>query len=88
MAKKPSIILGISFGHGDSSAALVKEGRLVAAVEEERFTRLKHCATFPIHSIQYCLRHGKVLAPEVSAIAIANRPNEIRSEKNSKFLAE
>ena len=50
------IILGLNAFHGDSSAALIKEGVLVAAAEEERFRRLKHWAGFPSQSIAYCLR--------------------------------
>ena len=51
-------ILGINAYHGDSSASLVIDGRLVAAVEEERFTRVKHWAGFPAESIRYCLTVG------------------------------
>ena len=47
----------ISQGH-DSAAALVVDGRIIAAVEEERFNRKKHCGDFPIHSIRYCLKQG------------------------------
>jgi carbamoyltransferase len=43
------IILGINAYHGDASAAIVCDGKLVAAAEEERFTRIKHCAGFPAH---------------------------------------
>jgi hypothetical protein len=48
-------IIGINAYHGDASAALVVNGQLVAAVEEERFNRIKHWAGFPSQSIQYCL---------------------------------
>ncbi len=48
-------ILGINAFHGDSSACLVKDGALVAAVEEERFRRVKHWAGFPTEAIRYCL---------------------------------
>ena len=48
-------ILGINAYHGDASAALLVDGRLVAAVEEERFNRIKHWAGFPAQSIRYCL---------------------------------
>jgi predicted NodU family carbamoyl transferase len=49
-------ILGLNAFHDDSSAALVRDGILVAAAEEERFRRLKHWAGFPSQSIAYCLR--------------------------------
>src|SRR5215204_4622210 len=49
------IILGINAYHGDASAAIVRDGQLLAAVEEERFNRCKHCAGFPAEAIKYCL---------------------------------
>jgi carbamoyltransferase len=49
-----SIILGVNAYHGDSWACLVVDGKLVAAVEEERFRRIKHWAGFPSESIRYC----------------------------------
>ena len=49
-------ILGLNAYHGDVSAALVLDGRLAAAVEEERFRRIKHCAGFPTQAIASCLR--------------------------------
>ena len=48
-------VLGINAYHGDVSAALLRDGELVAAVEEERFTRVKHAAGFPRHAIAACL---------------------------------
>ena len=50
-------ILGISAFYHDSAAALIEDGRIVAAVQEERFTRKKHDAGFPAHAIRYCLDH-------------------------------
>ena len=49
-------ILGINAYHGDAAAAIIKDGRIVAAVEEERFNRIKHCAGFPAESVRYCLQ--------------------------------
>ena len=49
-------ILGISAFYHDSAAALVEDGRIVAAAQEERFTRLKHDSAFPRHALEYCLR--------------------------------
>jgi carbamoyltransferase len=66
--------LGISVGHGDSSAALVVGNELVAAVEEERFTRLKHYALFPEHSIRYCLERAGLRADQIQTVAIARDP--------------
>ena len=63
-------ILGINAYHGDSSACLLKDGKLVAAVEEERFRRLKHWAGFPTSAIQYCLNEAKINLSHVEHIAI------------------
>jgi carbamoyltransferase len=74
MSKDPSIVLGISLSHGDSSAALIVGGTLRAAVEEERFNRVKHYALFPAKAIEYCLKHAGIAASDVGVIAIARRP--------------
>jgi len=66
--------LGISVGHGDSSAALVVGNELVAAVEEERFTRLKHYALFPEHSVRYCLEAAGLKPEQIQTVAIARNP--------------
>jgi len=50
------IILGINAYHGDASAAVLVDGELVAAAEEERFNRIKHAAGFPAHAARYCLK--------------------------------
>ena len=54
------IILGLNAFHADSSAALVRDGKLIAAAEEERFRRIKHWAGFPSQAIAYCLREAGV----------------------------
>ena len=56
------VILGLNAFHADSSACIVRDGELVAAVEEERFRRIKHWAGFPSQSIAYCLREAGVRA--------------------------
>ena len=53
-------ILGLNAFHGDSSACLLKNGVLIAAAEEERFSRVKHCAGFPVEAIRWCLNEGKI----------------------------
>ena len=63
------IILGLNAFHADSSAALVRDGVLVAAAEEERFRRVKHWAGFPSQSIAYCLREAGVRLGEVDHVA-------------------
>jgi carbamoyltransferase len=68
-------ILGINAYHGDTSAVLVVDGQLVAAVEEERFTRVKHQAGFPSHAVQWCLKVAGIKPEEVDHIAISRNPN-------------
>ncbi|MFH1655209.1 MAG: carbamoyltransferase N-terminal domain-containing protein, partial [Candidatus Omnitrophota bacterium] len=53
-------ILGISAFYHDSTAALIRDGEIVAAVQEERFTRKKHDFRFPDNAIKFCLEQGKV----------------------------
>jgi carbamoyltransferase len=67
-------ILGINAYHGNSSAALVSDGRLVAAVEEERFNRVKYAAGFPSAAIRYCLDAAGITLAEVDHIAIPRNP--------------
>jgi len=68
------IILGINAYHGDSSACLIRDGRLVAAAEEERFRRIKHWAGFPSESIRYCLAEAGVDLAAVEQAAINSDP--------------
>jgi carbamoyltransferase len=69
-----NIILGINAYHGDASAALVIDGKLVAAVEEERFNRVKHWAGFPAESIRWCLEAAGVNAADLDHVAISFDP--------------
>src|SRR6266851_1658515 len=68
-------ILGLNAYHGDAAAALIKDGQLVAAVEEERFRRIKHCAGFPTQSIQYCLRAAGIDIEQVEHVGISRDPS-------------
>jgi carbamoyltransferase len=68
-------ILGINAYHGDAAAALIRDGHLVAAVEEERFNRCKHCAGFPTESIKYCLSVAGISIEEVEHIGISRDPS-------------
>jgi carbamoyltransferase len=68
------IVLGINAYHGDASAALYVDGRLVAAVEEERFTRIKHDTAFPHHAIRYCLDHAGASAEDIDHFALSRNP--------------
>jgi carbamoyltransferase len=67
-------ILGINAYHGDASAAIVVDGQLVAAVEEERFNRIKHWAGFPAESIRYCLETAGTNAKELDHVGISFDP--------------
>src|SRR2546423_456518 len=68
------LILGLNAYHGDSAACLIKDGRLVAAAEEERFRRIKHWAGLPTNAIDYCLREGSLSLQDVDHIAINRKP--------------
>jgi carbamoyltransferase len=68
------IILGLNAYHGDSSACIVVDGRLVAAVEEERFARIKHWAGLPIEAVKYCLDEAGISIEKVNHIAINRDP--------------
>ena len=67
-------ILGINAYHGNASAAIIADGRLVAAVEEERFNRVKYAAGFPAAAIRYCLDTAGITLREVDHIAIPRNP--------------
>jgi len=68
-------ILGINAYHGDASAALLKDGDLVAAVEEERFNRVKHSAGFPSQAIRYCLDRAGIAITDIDHIGISRVPS-------------
>ena len=67
------VILGINAYHGDASAAILVDGELVAAVEEERFTRVKHTAGFPCHAVRYCLEAAGVRPEEIEHVVIPRK---------------
>lgn len=65
---KKNTILGISAFYHDSAAAVIKDGKILAAAQEERFTRVKGDSRFPHHAIDYCLREAKLTIDEVEHI--------------------
>lgn len=67
-------ILGISCYYHDAAAALIVDGRIVAAAQEERFTRIKHDAAFPLHAIRYCLQEGGISINDVDYVAFYDKP--------------
>ncbi len=67
-------ILGISAFYHDSAACLVKDGEIISAAQEERFTRKKHDFSFPINAINFCLNHSKISVNELDLVAFYDKP--------------
>ena len=67
-------ILGINAYHGNASAAIVCDGQLIAAVEEERFNRVKYAAGFPAAAIRYCLKEAGLTLAEIHHVAVPRNP--------------
>jgi carbamoyltransferase len=67
-------ILGISAFYHDSAVALVRDGEIVAAVQEERFTRIKHDSRFPSNAVAYCLQAGKLTAGQLDYVVFYEKP--------------
>jgi carbamoyltransferase len=72
--KMPTYILGISALFHDSAAALLRDGEVIAAAQEERFTRKKHDAGFPRHAIDYCLAEAAITPADLNAAAFYEQP--------------
>lgn len=68
------LVLGVNAYHGDASAVLLRDGKLIAAVEEERYRRIKHWAGVPSEAINGCLAMGGVKAEEIDHIAVSRNP--------------
>lgn len=71
---KPKYILGISAYYHDSAAALLKEGEILAAAQEERFTRKKHDANFPAKAVAYCLQEAGISMDDIHAVVFYDKP--------------
>ena len=67
-------ILGISAFYHDSAACIIKDGEIIAAVQEERFTRKKHDASFPHHAIKYCIQEAKINAEQIDSVVFYEKP--------------
>ena len=78
-------ILGINAYHADSSAALLKDGEVVCATEEERFERIKHWAGLPFKSMEFCLGEAGISIQEVNAICIGRDP-KAKTKNKMKYL--
>ncbi|HHJ18738.1 MAG TPA: carbamoyltransferase [Gammaproteobacteria bacterium] len=79
--KKPPVILGLNYAFHDASACIVKDGQLVCALEEERFTRSKHATGFPEQSVQHCLAIAGLEAGDITHIAVSAKPSLYWSRK-------
>ena len=67
-------ILGISALYHDAAAALICDGQIIAAAQEERFTRKKHDASIPFHAISYCMKQADICAVDIDEI-VSNQTN-------------
>ena len=67
-------ILGISAFYHDSAASLLKDGKIIAAAQEERFTRKKHDASFPHNAIRYCLKEASITASQIDNVVFYEKP--------------
>jgi carbamoyltransferase len=79
-------ILGLNAYHGDAAAALVVDGRLVCAAEEERFNRVKHCAGFPSAAVAWCLAAAGLSAGDLAHVAIGRDPRANLGAKAMRTL--
>ena len=67
-------ILGITAFYHDSAACLLKDGEIIAAAQEERFTRKKHDQNFPSNAIQYCLKEASIKSSDLQLVAFYDKP--------------
>ena len=80
------IILGINANHADSSACIIINGKIIAAIEEERVNRIKHFSGYPIKAIQECLNIGKLQSTEITDVAFNTKPLSNIIQKSLFFL--
>ncbi|MCA8921735.1 MAG: carbamoyltransferase [Planctomycetes bacterium] len=71
---KPTYVLGVSAYYHDSAAALLRDGEIFAAAQEERFTRKKHDSRFPRNAVDYCLREAGITPADLGAVAFYDKP--------------
>ena len=67
-------ILGISAFYHDAAACLLRDGEIVAAAQEERFTRRRHDPDFPSHAVEYCLQEGDIRASQLDYVGFYDKP--------------
>ena len=75
------IILGLNINHADTSACIIVNGKIIAAIEEERFVRKKHYAGFPLNSIEFCLSIAKLTINDVNFITLNYSPSSNLKQK-------
>ena len=75
------IILGLNINHADTSACLIVNGKIIAAIEEERFVRKKHYAGFPVNSIEFCLSLIKLTIKDIDYITVNYSPSSNLKQK-------
>ncbi|MFQ3246158.1 MAG: carbamoyltransferase [Arenicella sp.] len=68
------IILGISAVYHDSAAAIIDGEHIVAAAQEERFTRVKHDASFPINALEYCIKEACLSIEQIDSVVFFEKP--------------
>src|SRR3954451_8752580 len=79
------IIFGLNAFHADSAAALLRDGKLVAAAEEERFSRVKHWAGFPSQAIGYCLKEAGISLRDVDHVTV-NQDSRANALRKLRFM--
>jgi carbamoyltransferase len=79
-------ILGLSFNFHDAAACLVCDGEVLAAAEEERFTRLKHDRRFPVHAVEFCLSEAGIRASDLDGVVFYEKP--VRKAERSLRIAK
>src|SRR6478672_1534412 len=72
--KRSMRILGVSAFYHDSAAAILEDGEVIAAAQEERFTRKKHDAGFPVNAVRFCLEYAGVSVNQLDAIVFYDKP--------------
>ena len=75
------VIIGLNINHADSAACIVVNGKIVAAIEEERFVRKKHYSGFPFNSIEFCLQRAKLKMTEVDFVTLNYSPSSNLKQK-------
>ena len=76
MKKQDLIVIGLSFGYHDSACCILRNGELLAAAQEERFSRVKNDKNFPIQSLKYCLAQNDISIDQVDCIAYYEQPEK------------